>query len=143
MGRKLVNANVIFNNNKDSVWVNTVHLESLLNQNVRIDQLKSIFGTYMKDQNESMFMGDFNFSDYGSENDYLSDKYMDCWLTYKKNAQLSDDTYGDTCGGSRFDRILLKSKIWNVNKFEIIGKVNMPSDHLGIIVYLSKNKIIK
>ena len=40
---------------------------------------------------------------------------------------------GDTMGNQRYDRVLIKSKIWNVSNFEIIGQPNMPSDHLGVV----------
>merc|ERR1712130_765665 len=45
---------------------------------------------------------------------------------------------GYTIGSWRYDRILLKSKEWEVRSFELIGKPNMPSDHLGIVATLKR-----
>merc|ERR1712228_775991 len=131
MGRRFLSAEIALNGK--SVWINTVHLESLLNREVRINQLKNIFGDYMKTQMDSLFMGDFNFGDYTAENEHLSKEYIDCWKEYVKMKK----NRGDTMGCQRYDRILLKSKIWNVSKFEIIGKPNMPSDHLGVVVTIN------
>lgn len=138
MGRRLISSCIKLNNDKE-IWINTVHLESLLNRDVRIDQLKNIFGVYMKDQGESMLMGDFNFGDYSPENQSISNEFIDCWKEYKKtltDEQQNNPRLGHTGFGTRYDRILLRTEKWKVDKFLIIGKPNMPSDHLGVVTKL-------
>eukprot|EP00484_Ammonia_sp_Unknown_P019059 CAMPEP_0197030826 /NCGR_PEP_ID=MMETSP1384-20130603/9973_1 /TAXON_ID=29189 /ORGANISM="Ammonia sp." /LENGTH=381 /DNA_ID=CAMNT_0042460251 /DNA_START=15 /DNA_END=1160 /DNA_ORIENTATION=- len=147
MGRKLVQAEIALSGEqKETLWINTVHLESLLNDLVRIEQLKDIFNVYTKQHADTMLMGDFNFGERTHENEHISKEFTDCWLDYKQKliAQKEKENkkfalrelVGDTCGGARYDRILLRSGKWEVDKFEIIGKVNMPSDHLGVVVKL-------
>eukprot|EP01083_Nonionella_stella_P025045 68993_1 len=193
MGRRLLSAEIALND--QCLWVNTVHLESLLNKDVRIDQLKSIFNEHTAQQSNSMLMGDFNFGSFQPENDYISKDYVDCWKrhtlsqmndgddvvddgldAYRKMIQMgvpqaaivhkmkkggvSDDVInkyevvnalpdggvyaklkretGQTCGSQRYDRILLKSNVWKVNDFQIIGQPNMPSDHLGVVANIKR-----
>merc|ERR1712228_446289 len=92
MGRRFLSAEIALNGK--SVWINTVHLESLLNREVRINQLKNIFGDYMKTQMDSLFMGDFNFGDYTAENQHLSKEYVDCWKVHVQNKTKKDENKG-------------------------------------------------
>merc|ERR1719221_337881 len=128
MNRRLVSSCIQLNGN-DTMWINTVHLESLNNAKVRMNQLDDIFNQYAKDQGEAMLMGDFNFGDNNEgESDHISKEFVDCWREHT-NGQ-STNSSGLTCAGRRLDRILLRSEKWKVMDFKIIGKVNMPSDHL-------------
>merc|ERR1712083_726909 len=140
MGRRLVSGCIRLNG-QQTMWINTVHLESLNNAKVRISQLNDIFQEYTKDQGDAMLMGDFNFGDNNEgESDHISKKFVDCWREMNPVTKLDKkkgiDSKGLTCAGMRLDRILLRSKQWKVVRFEIIGKVNMPSDHLGVVAKL-------
>eukprot|EP01083_Nonionella_stella_P079194 217089_1 len=147
MRRSLVSSCLQLNGDQ-TLWINTVHLESLMNADVRVHQLNNIFNFYMNDQGDAMLMGDFNFGDAAQENDCISKEFVDCWLEYKNvlianTAVDSSNKFsfatklrGNTCFGSRYDRMLLRSDQWNVDSFEIIGKEMMPSDHLGIVTTL-------
>ncbi len=49
MGRRFLSAKLKMRDSNKYLWVNTVHLESLMNTKYRIAQLQLIFGTYMKE----------------------------------------------------------------------------------------------
>ncbi|ETO10314.1 hypothetical protein RFI_27063 [Reticulomyxa filosa] len=132
MCRKLLSAHL----NTLDVWVNTIHLESLENQQLRIQQLQLIFETYFKavififiiilllerdskqtnkqtnkqkKQGESscLLMGDFNYGDKDAENKYIPKDFIDCWLEFARTNHL-DVLTGSTCSGDRYDKILAK-----------------------------------
>ena len=56
MNRRLVSGCIRLNG-QQTMWINTVHLESLNNAKVRMSQLDDIFGEYVKDQGDAMLMG--------------------------------------------------------------------------------------
>ena len=143
MARRLLSAKVRMKNSQTlTMWINTVHLESLANENYRVAQMKLIFEDYMSEEkqgHETMLMGDFNFGDNKPENGFIPKSFMDCWLRY---AQMKNIDYlkGDTCCYDRLDRLLVRTKQFNVQSFEKLGKVKMPSDHLGICIQLVNNQ---
>ena len=161
MRRSLLSVKMgLYNSNNDEIWINTVHLESKNNTSTRIKQMNIIFGNVMNKMNNCILTGDFNFKDSNDndidgkiiENDKIPDNYMDCWKKYcdlKCQNDTSEWNKLFVSGwtrrvGYRYDRILLKSDIWNVSDFKIIGRNksnsndDMPSDHLGVITDIKR-----
>eukprot|EP01084_Bolivina_argentea_P217290 368957_1 len=159
MSRKLLCTKIKNKNNDDIFWINTVHLESKYNTDIRIEQLKTIFNKYMiemkqlndKQMNTVMLMGDFNFRDNTDnkylnlesefkENDYLKDdQFIDCWKQYANDNDIQIKNGWTRRVGYRYDRILMNvAAKWNVSNFKILGDAEnmMPSDHKGVVVYL-------
>ena len=153
-----------FKVNNEVIEVGTVHLESLSNHKLRIEQLKVISKVLTSET--SIFMGDFNFCSYRNwvkdslplENDSLKDivpKYVDLW---SESSQQTDnkDNKGYTFDSEvnkmlthyeqmRYDRIMMKSHSWKCQKIELIGNVAIkeslfPSDHFGLLAEISYTK---
>ena len=154
MSRKLLSVKLELNGNQ-YIWVNTVHLESKDNIDIRVKQMNIIFNKIMSKQKNAILTGDFNFRDNNGrlggqifENKQIPNEYNDCWnqycdLKYKHETKEWVNMYenGWTRGkGKRFDRILIKTKQWKTNNFIIIGDYDnqTPSDHLGVMATIMK-----
>lgn len=135
----------------------SVHLESLEQKELRKEQLRLIF-EYLEQFDNAVLMGDMNHcSTREDENSTIGEsEYTDLW------SHLHPDEYGWTMNrdinlylkhsryrNSRFDRILLKSKVWEAKSIEIIGgePINpgtpgglplFPSDHFGLVATLGQ-----
>lgn len=137
--------------------VATTHMESYLEDGpTRAKQLDAIF-PLLKDADDAVFLGDFNFGDGEKpDTDHLDKNYTDMWLALKAkkpgftwNIETSDMARKGSFPGEksrRIDRILLRSKGWTPKAIEIIGdqpvapgnKNLFPSDHFGLIGTLVK-----
>jgi endonuclease/exonuclease/phosphatase family metal-dependent hydrolase len=137
--------------NGRSLAVATSHLESFLQDGpMRAKQLDIIFAM-MKDADDSILLGDFNFGD-GEEPDssHLDKKYFDVWRELKPknpgytwNIEVSDmakDGSFPKETSRRIDRILVRSDVWKAEAVTIVGdspviegkKDLFPSDHFGL-----------
>jgi len=143
--------------------ISTIHLESLNNEKLRREQIQKIGKLQSRDENV-ILCGDFNFCSHRNffpggplENRMLEEfipKYEDTWVT------LHADELGYTFDTSvnpwifrevrpermRYDRMMLKSKIYEVETIDIVGNGDskgssedlgldpkVPSDHFGLI----------
>jgi tyrosyl-DNA phosphodiesterase 2 len=141
--------------NDRSLAVATAHLESYMEDGpMRAQQLDQIFGL-IKDTDDAIFLGDFNFGD-GEEPDssHLDKKYVDAWLALKPkdpgytwNIETSDMAKAGSFPketSRRLDRILVRSEVWKPESVSIIGdkpveegKLDVfPSDHFGLTATL-------
>lgn len=77
MGRRFLLGSVQVHN--EIIYVGTVHLESMQNAPIRILQLECIH-SIIKDLKHVFVMGDFNFTSYNKENNYIAlFGYVDAW----------------------------------------------------------------
>jgi endonuclease/exonuclease/phosphatase family metal-dependent hydrolase len=127
----------------------------------RIMQLETIFNLLLKDKQNAIFIGDYNFGDGEKwiENDYLDKSYTDAYrVLYPKEDGFTEDTHinemrymvKEKHKQERFDKMLFRSDKLIVDKFEIFGKEHVgtvkykgkdvgiwPSDHFGISIKLT------
>jgi tyrosyl-DNA phosphodiesterase 2 len=153
MGRDLLLVEVLVNGS--SLWVATVHLESMKYSNLRGAQLKSIF-EFLKDTPNVALMGDFNFcSSWEEENDRIEPAYHDIWELLRGNEPgYTEDTSINKMRylikgkhkQVRFDRVLLKASEWTPTSIELLGTEPIspehpdvfPSDHFGLLCQISR-----
>ena len=131
--------------------VATSHLDSFLEDGeIRAEQLDYIF-SMLKDADDAVFMGDFNFGD-GEEPDtaHLDKHYTDLWHAVNKDApgytwnieksEMAKKGSFPTEKSRRIDRILLRSNYWLAESSTIVGDSPIsadkpdlyPSDHFGL-----------
>ena len=129
----------------------TTHMESPLQDGpVRAKQIDVILPR-LRDADDAVFLGDFNFGDGEAEEKKLDTAYIDLWKALRpKEAGLTWDieTSDMAKKGSfpgeksrRLDRILLRSSVWKPKEIRIIGdqplnagkKDLFPSDHFGLM----------
>lgn len=158
MGRCVMVAEFLING--ETLCISTVHLESLNNWNRRKKQLTFI-KSILKDYENSLLMGDFNFD---SEKSYLPGaplenvnlkeiypEYIDVWenLNPDDPGKTFDTTKNDMlCDMKhevmRYDRIIMKSDRWEPKEIKMIGtepfmlsnkkKGVHISDHFGLFL---------
>jgi endonuclease/exonuclease/phosphatase family metal-dependent hydrolase len=140
-----------FKLNNRNVAIATVHMESPLEDGpARAEQLDAIF-PLLKDADDAVFLGDFNFGDGEQpDTDHLDKKYTDVWTAlrpkdpgYTWNIETSDMAKEGSFPketSRRIDRILVRSDVWRPAAVNIIGdkpvlegrKDVFPSDHFGL-----------
>ncbi len=131
------------------------HLESFLKSGpVRAKQMKIIFDQ-LKEKENALFLGDFNFGDGEAEEKTIPTVYKDCWsITNPKqpgftwNREISPMAKQGSFTNEksrRLDRVLLKSDDFSPIKSTIIGntpitnsKTLFPSDHFGLLCIIEK-----
>ncbi len=145
--------------NGRTLSIATAHLESFLEAGpIRAKQLDDIF-SLIKDADDAIFAGDFNFGD-GEEPDtsHLDKKFTDVWSAlmpknpgYTWNIETSAMAKKGSFPNEpsrRLDRILLRSDAWKPEKIAIIGDKPIvdgqpdlfPSDHFGLSATLTFKK---
>jgi len=141
--------------------IGTVHLESLNSTAVRRAQLETVFPILNRTCDNSMLVGDFNFSDGWDENQYLDAQYCDLWTSLVPSGAGADPGYTMPSDGHydawRPDHALLRAARdrFKPEKIQIIGKepcrggsaactechnkgrVCTPSDHFGLVATIS------
>ncbi|HVE41995.1 MAG TPA: endonuclease/exonuclease/phosphatase family protein [Planctomycetota bacterium] len=137
--------------------VATTHLESPLQDGpVRAKQIDAILPR-LRDAEDALFLGDFNFGDAEAEEKKLDAAYVDLWKSLKPgdsgmtwNIEASDMAKKGSFPGEksrRLDRILLRSSVWKPKEIRIIGdqpinpgkKDLFPSDHFGLLGVLARD----
>lgn len=137
--------------------VATTHLESPLAEGpVRGRQLDAIFPR-LKDADDAVFLGDFNFGDAEPEEKRIDSAYVDLWKSLKANdpgytwnIETSDMARKGSFPGEksrRLDRILLRTPLWKAKGIRIIGdqpippgkKDLFPSDHFGLVATIARD----
>lgn len=131
------------------ISVATVHLESLKEAATRGIQLQQIFDQ-LADRDNAVLMGDFNFcSSWQEENVRIRPDYVDVWpAVHPDNPGFTEDTTINRMRyllkgkhkHVRFDRILLKSAMFQPSAIELLGTQPIspefpevyPSDHFGL-----------
>ena len=100
-------------------------------------------------------MGDFNFDDGDTENELFEKDgtLIDCWDKYLNNCEKNNigvnirliqgvtrikPIENNQTLERRLDKMKIRSKIWKVKSFDIIGEIGMPSDHLGIFTVFER-----
>jgi len=136
--------------------VATTHLESPLADGlVRAKQLEAVWPR-LRDADDAVFLGDFNFGDGEAEEKRIDPGYLDLWKSLKPgdsgftwNIEASGMAKKGSFPGEksrRLDRILLRSTLWKAKSIQIIGdqpvnpgkKDLFPSDHFGLLAALSR-----
>lgn len=114
MNRRCLQSQLSFDD--DEIFtISTSHLESLEFNELRCQQLDIIFEEHEKYQN-MIFCGDTNYGDESpDEPTHIPNEFIDAYRV------LSSDDTGYTCGEMRLDKLFLKSNIWKVSDFQIIG----------------------
>eukprot|EP00026_Physarum_polycephalum_P011828 Phypoly_transcript_12073.p1 GENE.Phypoly_transcript_12073~~Phypoly_transcript_12073.p1 ORF type:complete len:380 (-),score=62.95 Phypoly_transcript_12073:26-1090(-) len=153
-GRRYLSAEVVLEKNGGTsakkINIGTIHLESCDNQEMRIEQLKTIF-PLLNAYDHAFFMGDFNFPD-GSEEETHTDpsKFRDVWKEMNKGYKGSEQdlTKSATTDRGRYDRLVYSSNIFQGAGACLIGtdpiieistkeEEVFPSDHKGLYVEFS------
>ena len=159
MNRTLLIAETYFN--KQKFLISTVHLESLNHSTQRRkEQLKFSFDI-LKESENSILMGDFNFDPKSSEEKNIDLNYKDLWRNLDLNFTMPKNSFFNSW---RPDRIILKSNYWEGNKCFCVGRfcieryfgnnfleiekdgvVRTPSDHFGIIgnIFLNEERFLE
>jgi endonuclease/exonuclease/phosphatase family metal-dependent hydrolase len=139
------------------VDVATTHLESPLQDGpARAKQIEAILPR-LRDADDALFLGDFNFGDGEPEEKKIDAAYVDLWKSLRPkedgltwNIESSDMAKKGSFPGEksrRLDRILLRSGAWKPRDIRIIGdqpitpgkKDLFPSDHFGLLATLSRD----
>jgi len=138
MGRRFLQGTVHVNGH--DIAVGTVHLESMRNREMRIEQLGIIWPAMESSQN-AFFMGDTNIRDDYEEVKYFDPSYDDVWR------RLHTGDPGFTCDhGARIDRIFSKTADYRAVQIEIIGREEIPalpttpSDHFGLYTRFARSQ---
>jgi endonuclease/exonuclease/phosphatase family metal-dependent hydrolase len=141
-----------------SVALATVHLESFLEDGpVRAKQLEAVFPK-LKDADDAVLLGDFNFGDGEKETASLEKSFTDLWnalhpkepgYTWDKEASpmALQGSFPDE-KSRRLDRILVRSGYWKAKDISLLGdhpvsekeKDLFPSDHFGLTATLEIRK---
>ena len=157
LSRRMVSIKAVLNDDQEEekaeekvVWINTIHLESYKpDVEWRKKQMAKMFGEYLvlapgeATTTSVMVMGDWNFPDHFEEYGHFPEEYADCWREHVARSKAKGEEWtelaekGVTRKASRLDRIMLRSTTFAVERTDILGEVEMPSDHLGLITYLS------
>ncbi|MBI3829836.1 MAG: endonuclease/exonuclease/phosphatase family protein [Planctomycetes bacterium] len=137
-----------------SMALATVHLESFLEDGpVRAKQLEAVFPK-LKDADDAVLLGDFNFGDGEKEAESLDKGFTDLWTalhpkepgyTWDKEASpmARQGSFPDE-KSRRLDRILVRSEHWKAKELSLLGdrpvsekeKDLFPSDHFGLMARL-------
>lgn len=154
-GRRYLTAEVVLEKPAEGaatkkINIGTIHLESCDNQELRIEQLKTIF-PLLNEHDHAFFMGDFNFPD-GSEEEKHTDpsKFTDIWKeTHKGYKGGEEEVKGAaTTDRGRYDRLVYASNIFRGAAVRIVGTEPLaeistkeeevfPSDHKGLFCEFS------
>jgi endonuclease/exonuclease/phosphatase family metal-dependent hydrolase len=137
--------------------VATTHLESPLPDGpLRGKQIDAILPR-LRDAEDALFLGDFNFGDGELEEKRLDASYRDLWKSLRPgesgmtwNIEASDMAKKGSFPGEksrRLDRILLRSSVWKPKDIRMIGdqpinagkKDLFPSDHFGLMAGLVRD----
>lgn len=152
-------AEILVNDKTISLVTSQLHSQSEYTD-FRIIQLKTIFNDILREKENAIFVGDYNFGDNvqkWKENNYLDksykDAYRDLYPDNGKNPGYTEDTeinemrymMKKSHKQERFDKLMYKSNFITPIKFDIIGKDKIgsvtfenskigiwPSDHFGI-----------
>jgi tyrosyl-DNA phosphodiesterase 2 len=136
--------------------VATTHLESPLQDGpMRAKQLDAILPR-LKDADDALFLGDFNFGEGEAEEKKIDAAYVDLWTSLRPkepgltwDVEASDMAKKSSFPGEksrRLDRILLRSSTWKPKGIRIMGdqplnagkKDLFPSDHFGLVATISR-----
>ncbi|MBI3857888.1 MAG: endonuclease/exonuclease/phosphatase family protein [Planctomycetes bacterium] len=139
------------------VDVATTHLESPLQDGpVRVKQIDAILPR-LRDADDAVFLGDFNFGEGEAEEKKLDAAYVDLWKSLKPqepgftwNIEASDMARKGSFPGEksrRLDRILVRSTVWKPRQVRIVGdqpltpgkKDLFPSDHFGLVGVIGRD----
>lgn len=122
MGRSIVFCETLING--EPILVSTVHLESLENPEVRINQMNLSF-PILKHFNNSFIMGDFNFHSTWPEQKVIDENnFDDVFLTLNSGKEAL--TFPSE--GVRLDKIVCnKTGKWKGEQIYIIGGFSIPS----------------
>jgi len=137
--------------------VATTHLESALQDGpVRAKQIDAILPR-LRDADDALFLGDFNFGDGEAEEKKIDAAYADLWKSLKPNEEgmtwnieASDMARKGSFPGEksrRLDRILLRSGVWKPKEIRMIGDQSInpekkdlfPSDHFGLVASIFRD----
>lgn len=126
MGRSIVFCEALING--QPTLVSTVHLESMDNTQVRIDQMKVSFPILSLFPN-SFIMGDFNFHSTWKEQKVINEhNFDDVLLTLNQGKESFTMPACSDFPPWRPDKILNnKSSAWRCKQINIIGGFNIPS----------------
>jgi endonuclease/exonuclease/phosphatase family metal-dependent hydrolase len=132
-----------------SLAIATVHLESpLADIELRGRQMDDVF-PLLKNTDDAILLGDFNFRDDDPENKHLDTQYVDLWKALHPNEKgytwdierndLARKNSFPKEGSGRLDHILVRSTHWKPQTIRMIGcdaikghpKI-FPSDHFGL-----------
>jgi endonuclease/exonuclease/phosphatase family metal-dependent hydrolase len=138
MGRRLLVADF-----PGGLRVGVAHLESLANEQLRVQQLETAFA-YLKATPSSVLLGDFNFPDQAPEAASLDPDFLDAWpATHPESPGYTRDTIANSMARlgredkqERLDRILLRGL--QLSQVELLGNEPLreglyPSDHYGLL----------
>ena len=136
--------------NQRTMALANVHLESMLADGpIRTRQIAKIL-PLIKNTDDAVFIGDFNFGEKEAENKLIPKTYIDSWrklYPQKKgftwNIELSEMARKGSFlneKSRRLDRIFIRSAVWHPQSAHIIGKKPViprnkeifPSDHFGL-----------
>jgi len=149
-GRRLLDAEVVLEKSSTGgatkkIYISTIHMESLDNEEMRIAQMKTIFPILEKYE-DSFFMGDFNFPDNTNEEHHISSKFTDVWKELNKSYPKEGEAGAATTADGRYDRIVYSSKMFVSTTVNLIGtnpidqvtsETVYPSDHKGLYACFS------
>lgn len=137
MGRRLLIADF------GALRVGVAHLESLANESLRQEQLRSAFAV-LKETPGSVLLGDFNFTDGDPEAAALDPSFQDAWPhLHPGTAGYTRDTvanpmarFGRQDKQHRLDRIMLRGL--HLESVQLLGRDPLreglyPSDHYGLL----------
>lgn len=153
-GRRYLTADVILEKPAEgsptkNINIGTIHLESCDNQELRMEQFKTVF-PLLSEHEHSFFMGDYNFPDGSDEEKHIPDKFTDIWKElhkgYKGGPQ--DLKKAATTDRGRYDRLVYSSKIFQPASACLLGTEKIvelstkeeevfPSDHKGLYIAFS------
>lgn len=165
MGRCCISAKIA--NDKTSILIGTVHLESLDQRKIRMHQLRAICKYVLTDSDNCILAGDFNFDDERNfdpsdkepiENTIFSTEehvkpYVDIWTLFHEpgTGKTRDTTVNKMLKGEkeehmRYDRVILKSSTVTAKNIDLLGtsqvgyfeeKSVFPSDHFALLAKFS------
>ncbi len=139
MGRRMVSARWP----RDNFAIGTVHLESLDNTELRLEQLKLIDRALSSNSN-AVLLGDMNFPDSAEENEFMAQHSWHDSASIALGVSASDRSFG------RFDRIFTKTEsgiaLHQTDTPHYLGTQHIdaaavhPSDHLGLTALIATRK---
>lgn len=148
---------ILVNGQNISLVTSQLHSQSEFRE-FRIMQLLTIFGIILKDKEQAIFVGDYNFGDdiyKWKENQYIDKSFQDAYRNLypdaSKNQGYTEDTninimrymIKKSNKQERFDKLMYKGVNIKPTSFEILGKNQIgsveniaiwPSDHFAISV---------